>query len=142
MNNPNIPDAAPIIPENAYVTWGDADLNDKRLALQEASKSLDEFSGIERSVGNNGRYRLDFSNLDGPTSGRPGLTRSDYDYFRPEESVPKHIKHIFQQSDVIYNRVGLVKNVIDLMGDFGSQGIRLVHPNKRIERFFQNFKST
>ena len=121
MNNPNIPDAAPIIPENAYVTWGDADLNDKRLALQEASKSLDEFSGIERSVGNNGRYRLDFSNLDGPTSGRPGLTRSDYDYFRPEESVPKHIKHIFQQSDVIYNRVGLVKNVIDLMGDFGSQ---------------------
>ena len=139
MKNPNISDAQPIIPENAYVTWGDADLNDKRLALQEASKSLEEFSGIERSVGNNGRYRLDFSNLDGPTSGRPGLTRSDYDYFRPEESVPKHIKHIFQQSDVIYNRVGLVKNVIDLMGDFGSQGIRLVHPNKRIERFFQNW---
>lgn len=137
--NPNIPDAAPIIPENAYVTWGDADLNDKREALQQASRSLDEFTGIERTVGNNGRYRLDFSNLDGPTSGRPGLTRSDYDYFRPEEAIPKQIKHIFHQSDVIYNRVGLVKNVIDLMGDFASQGIRLVHPNKRIEKFYRNW---
>lgn len=139
MKNLNIPDAQPIIPENAYVTWGDADLNDKREALKEASRSLDEFSGIERSAGNNSRYRLDFSNLDGPTSGRPGLTRSDYDYFRPEEAVPKKLKHIFQQSDIIYDRVGLVKNVIDLMGDFGSQGIRLVHPNKRIERFYQNW---
>lgn len=139
MTNKNIPDAEPIIPENAYVTWGDADLNDKREALKEASRSLDEFSGIERTAANNGRYRLDFSNLDGPTSGRPGLTRSDYDYFRPEEAVPNQIKHIFRQSDVIYNRVGLVKNVIDLMGDFASQGIRLVHPNKRIERFYRNW---
>jgi hypothetical protein len=139
MKNPNIPDASPIVPENAYVTWGDLDLADKRDALSEASKSLDEFSVIERTRANNGRYRLDFSNLDGPTSGRPGLTRSDYDYFRPEEAVPKQIKNIFMQSDTIYNRVGLVKNVIDLMGDFASQGIRLVHPNKRIERFYRNW---
>lgn len=139
MKNPNIPDAEPIIPENAYVTWGDTDLNDKREALKEASRSLEEFSGIERTSANNGRYRMDFSNLDGPTSGRPGLTRSDYDYFRPEESVPREVKHIFRQSDMIYNRVGLVKNVIDLMGDFASQGIRLVHPNKRIERFYRNW---
>ncbi len=137
--NENIPDASPVIPDNAYVTWGDADLNDKREALKEASRSLDEYAGIERTVANNGRYRLDFSNLDGPTSGRPGLTRSDYDYFRPEEAIPKHIKLIFHQSDVIYNRVGLVKNVIDLMGDFASQGVRLVHPNKRIEKFYRNW---
>ena len=42
-------------------------------------------------------------------------------------------------ADQIYNRVGLVKNVIDLMGDFASQGIRLVHPNKRIQRFYKNW---
>jgi hypothetical protein len=42
-------------------------------------------------------------------------------------------------ADQIYNRVGLVKNVIDLMGDFASQGVRLVHPNKRIERFYRNW---
>lgn len=137
--NKVIADAEPIVPQDAYVTWEDSNLDDKRNALKEASKGLDEFGAIERTVANNSRYRLDFSNLDGPTSGRPGLTRSDYDYFRPEESVPTHIKHIFIQADSVYNRVGLVKNVIDLMGDFACQGIRLVHPNKRIEKFYRNW---
>ena len=36
-----------------------------------------------------------------------------------------------------YDRVGLVRNVIDLMGDFACQGINLVHPNKRIEKFYK-----
>jgi len=130
---------APIVQEDAYITWDDSNLADKREALQEASKGLDEFGLVQKTTANNSRYRLDFSNLDGPTSGRPGLTRSDYDYFRPEESIPTHIKGIFNKADVIYNRVGLVKNVIDLMGDFACQGIRLVHPNKRIERFYRNW---
>lgn len=130
---------APQIKEDAYITWDDSNLADKREALQEASKGLDEFGLVQKATANNSRYRLDFSNLDGPTSGRPGLTRSDYDYFRPEESIPTHIKGIFNKADVVYNRVGLVKNVIDLMGDFACQGIRLVHPNKRIERFYRNW---
>lgn len=137
--NASIPDAAPVQPENAYITWGEDSLDDKRNALQEASKALDEFTVVQKTTANNSRYRMDFSNLDGPTSGRPGLTRSDYDYFRPEESIPTHIKGILNKADVVYNRVGLVKNVIDLMGDFACQGIRLVHPNKRIERFYRNW---
>lgn len=137
--NQNIPDADPVIPEKAYVTWDDTNLEDKRQALQEASKGLDEFGLVNKSTANNNRYRLDFSNIDGDTSGRPGLTRSDYDFFRPEESIPSHIKGIFVKADDIYNKVGLVKNVIDLMGDFACQGIRLVHTNKRIERFYRNW---
>jgi len=137
--NAAIPNAEPISQDKAYVTWNDDNIDDKRTALNEASKALDEYTVIQKSKANNSRYRLDFSNLDGPTSGRPGLTRSDYDYFRPEESIPTHIKGIFSKADVVYNRVGLVKNVIDLMGDFACQGIRLVHPNKRIERFYRNW---
>lgn len=139
QENKNIPDAAQDQPLNAYVTWEDGNLADKREALAEASKGLDEFGLVNKAIANNSRYRLDFSNLDGLTSGRPGLTRADYDYFRPEESVPTHIRGILGKADAIYNRVGLVKNVIDLMGDFASQGIRLVHPNKRIERFYKNW---
>jgi len=137
--NAAIPDASDILPEQAYITWSDDNLADKRSALNEASKALDEFSVVQKTVATHGRYRLDFSNLDGPTSGRPGLTRKDYDYFRPEESIPTHVKAILNKADVIYNRVGLVKNVIDLMGDFACQGIRLVHPNKRIEKFYRNW---
>lgn len=139
--NPNkiIQDAPVTESTNAYVTWQDNDLADKREALNEASKGLEEFGLVEKATANNSRYRLNFNNLDGFTSGRPGLTRADYDYFRPEESIPTHIRAIFSKADAIYNRVGLVKNVIDLMGDFASQGIRLVHPNKRIERFYRNW---
>lgn len=136
--NPNIPDA-PKNEEssNAYVTWGD-DLDSKKSALDESSASLDEYGGIHRTTGY-ARYSRDFSNLTENTSGRPGLTRSDYDYFRPSESVPTQVKNIIRNADMIYQRVGLVKNVIDLMGDFASQGIRLVHRNKRIERFYRNW---
>lgn len=136
--NSAIPDAKPNDEKlEAYVTWGD-DLESKKNALNESSASLDEYSGIHRTTGY-ARYSRDFSNLSENTSGRPGLTRSDYEYFRPSESVPTQIKNVIRTADVVYQRVGLVKNVIDLMGDFASQGIRLVHRNKRIERFYRNW---
>ena len=36
-----------------------------------------------------------------------------------------------------YDRVGIIRNVIDLMGDFSSQGISIIHPNKSIEKFYK-----
>lgn len=125
---------AQITNEEAYVTWGE-DLASKEKALKEASLSLSEYGGIEKTIGR--RTRLDFSNLDTNVDGRPGLTRTDYDAFRPEEAVPTKVKLIIRKADEIYQRVGLVKNVIDLMGDFAAQGIRIVHPNKRVERFYK-----
>ena len=127
-----------ILGQDAYVTWNDNDPAGKQEALREASKSLDEFGGFHRSQANSGLYR-DFSKLLPNVSSRPGLTRSDYDYFRPDEAVPREIKRIFIAANDIYSRVGLVKNVIDLMSDFACQGIRLVHPNKRIEKFYRNW---
>ena len=128
---------ANIVPEDAYVTWGD-DLASKQEALKASASSLDEFTLVEKSLASR-RYNLDFSNLDGPTGSRPGLTKSDYYNFRPEEAPPYKIKNILRKAEEIYQRVGLVKNVIDLMGDFASQGIRLVHKNKRIERFYRRW---
>lgn len=126
------------VPEKAYVTWDENDLASKQQAITESGKSLDEFGIANKSTAATSRFR-NFMNLDGQISGRPGLTKSDYDYFRPDEAIPTEIKAIFAMADQIYNRVGLVKNVIDLMGDFACQGIRLVHPNKRVERFYRNW---
>jgi hypothetical protein len=135
-----IQDSTHLEPEQAYVTWGDTDINDKREALKEASKSLDEFGLVDKSTaGFYQRRGNDFSNLLPDISSRPGLTRETYDYFRPDEAIPSHIKWVFKKADHIYTRVGLVKNVVDLMGDFASQGIRLVHPNKRIEKFYKHW---
>ena len=121
----------------AYIMWSD-DISSQQEAQKQSSGSLEEYIGVERSVAMR-RYGLDYSNLDTNTSGRPGLTRSDYDYFRPDEAVPKQFKIIIKRAEEIYQRVGLVKNVIDLMGDFAAQGIRPVHKNKRTERFFRHW---
>jgi len=129
-----------ILNEEAYVIWGD-DIESKQAALSKSSESLGEYNGIERATNQEKalarRTRLDFSNLDTNVSGRPGLLKSDYDAFRPEEAVPLVLKHILRRADQVYQKVGLVKNVIDLMGDFAVQGIRIVHPNKKIERFYK-----
>jgi hypothetical protein len=128
---------AKLVGEEAYVTWGD-DLASKQEALNKSSASMEEYTAIEHTSAMR-RYGLDYSNLDTNTSGRPGLTKLDYDFFRPDEAVPRQIKNIIKKAEDIYQRVGLVKNVIDLMGDFGSQGIRIVHVNKKQERFFQKW---
>jgi len=127
--------------DEAYVTWGE-DLSSKQEALKKSSESLDEYTGIQNAsaaFGGGRRYSIDFSNLDGDIGGRPGLTRNDYYAFRPDEAVPKKVKLIIRRAEDIYHRVGLVKNVIDLMGDFAVQGIKLVHKNKRIEKFYRTW---
>lgn len=127
-------------PDEAFYFWGE-DEESKKNALNASGESLQEYAGIQHASAGLGRttLRTDFSNILPNISSRPGLSRSDYDYFRPQESVPEQFKAILRRADDIYQRVGLVKNVIDLMGDFASQGITVSHPNKRIERFCRNW---
>ena len=99
-----------IIGQEAYVTWGE-DLESKKIALHTSSESLEEYVGIQKSTGSAARrHGFDYSNLDGTgTSGRPGLTRDDYDFFRPDEAVPRgNIKAILRRAEDIYQRIGLV----------------------------------
>ena len=128
---------ASISPDEAYVFWN-SDPNTHEDALKASAGALEEYIGINKATASR-RYFNDFSNLDGNTGGRPGLTRTDYDYFRPDEAVPKHVKRIIKKAEDVYQRVGLVKNVIDLMGDFVSQGISLVHENRSAEKFFNQW---
>jgi hypothetical protein len=83
-------------------------------------------------------YGRDFRNLLPDISGKPGFGREDYEYFRPDEARPHKYKEIVRKCNAVYRNVGLIRNIIDLMGDFTCQGIRLVHPNKRIEQFYQS----
>lgn len=122
----------------AYVTWGE-DLQSKQEALKLSSGCLEEYGLFHANAGFRNRSN-DYSNLlPGNISGKPGLTRRGYDYFRPDEAVPTEIKLIIRRADDVYQRVGLVKNVIDLMADFAVQGIRPVHKNKRTERFYRKW---
>ncbi len=124
--------------ESPFVFW-DESKEGQQDALNASAGSLEEYMGIHHSAKAGSRQRQDFSNILPNVSSRPGLTKNDYDYYRPGEAVPNQIYAILNRAEFIYQRVGLVKNVIDLMGDFATQGVTVSHPNKRIERFFRNW---
>ena len=123
--------------EKPYVTWGE-DLASKKEALEQTAGCLEEYGLFKSNAGYRGRTN-DFSAIIPGISSRPGLTRLGYDYFRPGEAVPTQIKEIIRRADEVYQSVGLVKNVIDLMGDFAVQGIKLSCKSKRTERFYRKW---
>lgn len=115
------------------ITWNDSDPNGKSKAFAEFSKVIDSYDGITK--GSNREY-LD---IESNKSVRPGFGRSDYYAFRSEEQVPARQKRIIKMCMDAYDKVGIVRNIIDLMGDFGSQGVNIVHENKSVEKFFKQW---
>ena len=124
----NLPEGA------AYVSWDSSDPKERDRALASYSDAVSEMSYA--SLGSRTR---DFSDLTTRLSGRPGLGQADFDWFRPGQAVPSKPKDIIAFARSAYRRIGLIRNAIDLMGDFACQGIRLVHQNKRIEKFYNDW---
>jgi len=77
-----------------------------------------------------------FNNYENNISVKSEYLRGDYNYFRNNESAPKRIEDIIKLSMDIYDNNGIVRNFIDLLSDFASQGIRLQHPNPSLQRFY------
>lgn len=122
----------------AYVSL-DGTKAEKAKGMKTMNEATEDFQGVSHASLSS--HWNNFSNLDGNTSGRPGLMKSDYYKFRPGEATPSLRDHkaVIHRCDEAYQHVGLIKNVIDLMGDFACQGIRISHPNKKIEKFFRNW---
>lgn len=119
--------------QDSMITWNDGDPNGKAKALADFSESIDAYDGISKAS------HSSFLDIESNRSVRPGFNQSDYYAFRSEEQVPTRQKKIIKMCMDAYNKVGIVRNVIDLMGDFGSQGINVVHENKSVEKFFQQW---
>lgn len=122
------------------ITWSDDNFSSKEQALGRMSDNVDSYSGLNKSTGSDA-YRT-FIDIEPNRSVRPGFNKLDYYAFRQTESVPTQQRRIIKMCMDAYDKVGIIRNIIDLMGDFGSQGINIVHPNKTVEKFYQQwFKS-
>jgi hypothetical protein len=118
--------------DELYSTWGS---DQERADVYSNSKDLlQAYGGVQKSVAYRDRTYID---VQPGRSVRPSFTKYDYNAFRPTEQVPQRQKRIIKMCMDAYDRVGIIRNVIDLMGDFSSQGITLVHPNKTIEKFYR-----
>lgn len=112
------------------------ELNEKSsigTALANANLYDDTFCK-DKSVGGLGRT---FENWDANLSIKSDYGRGDYEYFRDKESQPKNRRQILNIAQQAYDKVGIVRNVIDLMADFGIKGIRLSHTIPSVQRFYE-----
>jgi hypothetical protein len=120
--------------ENMYITGQDAFKAYASQLNTDVSESTVQRGTIARTVG-----RRTFDNFNNNVSVRSDYNRNDYEYFRPSYTVPTEQKQIIASCMESYQRVGLVRNVIDLMGDFGSQGIRIQHSVPSIQKFYNSW---
>jgi len=117
------------------ITWNENDIAGKSKAFQEFSDSQEAYDGVNKSTA----LRTDFLDIEPNRSVRSTFTRDDYYAFRVEEQIPRQQKRAIKMCMDAYDKVGIIRNVIDLMGDFGCQGINLVHENKSVEKFYQQW---
>ena len=118
-----------VVSNNEVVSYGFGDNTDFGNAMGQAIPIDHSFTS--------GSNRGPFIGTNTGTSIRSEYNQADYDFYRPNENTPRTDREIMRACNNAYHSIGIVRNVIDLMSDFGSQGIKLVHPNKKIERFYQ-----
>lgn len=118
------------------ITWQEGDDEGRAKAMSQFSDNVDSYSGLNKSQGNHYRHFID---IEPNRSVRPGFNPSDYHAFRPDEAVPNQQRRIIKMCMDAYDKVGIIRNIIDLMGDFGSQGINIVHKDKSVEKFYQQW---
>jgi hypothetical protein len=115
-----------------YIFWTGA--SDQKNAMDEAAGNIESYDGF--CTQGSSRQYLD---IEPNISVRPEYRKDDYYGFRPSEDTARGTKHVISMSMRAYDTVGIIKNIIDLMGDFGSQGISLYHPNKNVEKFYRSW---
>lgn len=68
---------------------------------------------------------------------RSPFNKDDYDFWRPSEKVPENFKDIIYACRSIYTKIGIVRNVIDMMTDFAIEDLSIVHQDKKHEAFIK-----
>src|ERR1022692_2048579 len=80
-----------------------------------------------------------WQNIDANTSVRDSFSQMDYGFFRPGEVSPRHFRDIIIGCMAAYRKVPVIGSTIDLMGDFCTQGVRLVHEDQEVENLFKEW---
>jgi hypothetical protein len=114
-----------------FVTWDENDPASKEKAFAKANHA----DSLSRSIAGNSFQNVATNHV----SVRESFDRRDYDFFRPGEQIPLFDKDIMLACMQAYERIGIVRNVIDMMAEFACQGIELVHPNEKIQDFYREW---
>lgn len=125
--------------ESQIIQWKDKDGQEKFLASYNSSmeEALNEVQPIVRSISSN-----IYENVYSPSiSVRDEFDRNDYEYYRPGEGIPTDDKGKIKACLEAYNKsgYGIVKNIVDLMSDFATQGIDVSYEDKKKEKLIRSW---
>lgn len=98
-------------------------------------KKIDYYKGLakkQKSQANTNNYEIT-DNI----HTRTPMSRSDYDYWRPNERIPTNFGDIVSACRAAYKTNGTVRNVINLMVDFAVEDMRILHEDKATETFYK-----
>lgn len=70
---------------------------------------------------------------------KTGYTECDYRSYRDHEALPVGDREMMMYGDDAYYKVGIVRNIVDLMSDFITKGIRWEHSNRNVEAFYNSW---
>lgn len=118
--------------ENLFIDTGDKSIG----SIVSNANTYDDNTPIFKTAGSVGTA---MNGWDHNTTIKSSYSRDDYNFYREKEAFPTNRKQIIKYAQRVYDRVGIVRNVIDLMADFGVKGIRLSHPIPAVQRFYQNW---
>lgn len=117
----------------AIVTWADG--ASKADVLNSFSQAIVDIKQPTRSTASDAYRNVAEPNI----SVRDSFDRNDYEDFRDEERMPKTPKECMRRAMEVYDDIGIVRNVIDLMTDFAVKGIDLEHPSDEAEKFYKEW---
>jgi hypothetical protein len=70
---------------------------------------------------------------------REPFSRQDYEWSRPNEELPEKFGDKLTACRSMYKKIGVVRNVVDLMIDFIVSGIKLQHEDLETDIFFKTW---
>lgn len=111
--------------EPLFVTWEEGDEVGKAAAMAGATAALNKVMPIIRTSGS--------------VTVRDSYSARDYDERRPLEALPVRPRDIIRQCMEAYDEFSIIRNTIELMADFATQGIGLSHPIEGVERFYREW---
>lgn len=121
-----------------YRTWGNQ--KQKNEVFQKYGADMEHIETSRAGYGDNIYSNMrTFREVEPNLSVRNDFNKGDYDYYRTSDRLPDDPIQVMKLTRKAYKKVPIVRNVIDLMSDFGTKGIRVIHRDKKIQQFFQTW---
>lgn len=118
---------------NGYLAFND---NNKESIITSHGSVIESYDGVRRPS-----EKATAIELTNDHHIRSPFNRYDYEKMRPNERMPTRFREVVHACRSVYLRLGVCRNVIDMMTDFATEDLRIVHPDKKQEAFFKVWMS-